>query len=344
MLLVVVAAVDFPPTFAEFTPSPEAMEGDRSSLLAGFRGLGDRRLLTLRLPPPWGGQGLSQGAFFDYQMALARHSGTLAFLQTQHQTAAALIAQGENEALKVAYLPMMATGKIGVGVGYSHLRRSEPALKALPTPEGYCLTGEIPWLTGWGIFEAVVIGATLPDGRLLFGLIPFEAGGGLTLSEPLAMVAMASTQTVSARFEGYLLGGDRLLTIHPPQWMAQKDRENVLKGSAFPLGIARGALDLLGDCPGVEALAAQWRDCWAAIRGGDVDDPHRLRGEAIALAGRCTLGAIALARGGAINPAHPAQRLYRELMIFTISGQTPLILGGIMGAMGGNDSVLNPIQ
>lgn len=339
-----VVAVDFPPTFAEFTPSPEAMEGERSSLMAGFRGLGDRHLLTLRLSPQWGGQGLSQGAFFDYQMALARHSGTLAFLQTQHQTAAAFIAQGENEALKAAYLPGMTQGKIGVGVGYSHLRRAEPALRAEPMGEGYCLTGGIPWLTGWGIFEAVVIGATLPDGRLLFGLIPFCTGSGLTLSEPLAMVAMASTQTVSGRFEGYILGGDRLLAIHPPQWMAQKDRENVLKGTAFPLGIARGALDLMGGCPGVAVLERQWRDCWGAIRGGDVDDPHRLRGEAIALAGRCTLGVIAFARGAAINPNHPAQRLYRELMIFTISGQTPLILGGIMGAMGSNDSILTHIQ
>ncbi|MEA5418684.1 acyl-CoA dehydrogenase family protein [Spirulina sp. CCNP1310] len=339
----VAAAVDFPPPFAEITPSPEAMERDRSSLLAGFRALGDRHLLTLRLSPPWGGQGLSQGAFFDYQLALARHSGTLAFLQTQHQTAAAFIAQGEQEALKTAYLPAMGEGKIGVGVGYSHLRRSEPALQALPLSEGYRLTGGIPWLTGWGIFEAVVIGATLPDGRLLFGLIPFETGGGLTLSEPLAMVAMASTQTVSGRFDDYLLGGDRLLAIHPPQWMAQKDRENVLKGTAFPLGIAGGALDLMGGCPGVEVLEGQWRDCWGAIRGGDVGDPHRLRGEVIALAGRCTLGAIAFARGAAIDPNHPAQRLYRELMIFTISGQTPLILGGILGAITEDNSTLTHI-
>lgn len=338
-LPVVAGAVDFPPTFAEITPSPEAMERDRTALVAGFRALGDRHLLTLRLSPQWGGQGFSQGAFFNYQLALARHSGTLAFLQTQHQTAAAFIAQGENEALKTAYLPAMGEGTIGVGVGYSHLRRAEPALQVLPISEGYQLTGTIPWLTGWGIFEEVVIGATLPDGQILFAVIPFISQPGLILSPPLAMVAMASTKTVSARFAGYRLAAERVLAIHPPQWMAEKDQQNILKGTAFPLGIARAALDLLGDYPepAVQVLEAQWQGCLEAIRAADSVSPYLLRGEAVALAGRCTQGAIAWARGGAIHPDHPAQRLYREAIVFTISGQTPLILGGIMGAIVGDD-------
>lgn len=112
------------------------------------------------------------------------------------------------------------------------------------------------------------------------------------------------------------------------------------------MGIARAALDLLADCPepAVQVLEAQWQGCLEAIRAADSVSPYLLRGEAVALAGLCTQGAITWARGGAIHPDHPAQRLYREAIVFTISGQTPLILGGILGAIAGDNSVLTHIS
>jgi len=51
-------------------------------------------------------------------------------LKTQHQSAGNAIANSDNESLKRDYLPLMGSGEILVGVGFSHLRRhGEPIMK-----------------------------------------------------------------------------------------------------------------------------------------------------------------------------------------------------------------------
>ncbi len=47
-----------------------------------------------------------------------------------------------------------------------------------------------------------------------------------------------------------------------------------------------------------------------------------LRGGAIALSGRCAHAAITVSAGAANYLDHPAQRVYREALVFTVSGQT----------------------
>ena len=52
----------------------------------------------------------------------------------------------------------------------------------------------------------------------------------------------------------------------------------------------------------------------------------RLRAEAISLAVRCAHAAVTTARGGANAHDHPAQRVYREALAFTVFGQTPAVM------------------
>lgn len=333
-------------SFDFISATPEQIEQDSRALTHSLRSLGDRDLLALKVPEAWGGRALGLTDFFTYQVALTRYSGTLAFTQTQHQSAASFIVNGDNPALREQYFPAMATGKKLVGVGFSHLRqRGQPRLKATPCDRGYQLNGTIPWITGWGIFQDAVIAATLPDGQSVWGVLPLCEADHVHFSPPMALAGMPATQTVTVRLEGFWLDRDRVLGIKPANWIATKDTTGVLHASASSLGSAQAALDIVAQAsqkypellPSYHSLSDQFNQCQQRIFAGletassSFEMSIQLRAEAISIAGRCAQAAITVSRGGANQLTHPAQRIYREVMVFTVSGQTPTILSATLG-------------
>jgi alkylation response protein AidB-like acyl-CoA dehydrogenase len=324
--------------------APQAEEIDRKSdiLRAVLKEMGDRHLLALRVPKSWGGAELNETTFQRFQMLSARYSGTLAFLQTQHQSAGNLIATSVNKSLKQAYLPHLAGGRILVGVGFSQLRRpGEPLTKAIPVANGYHLNGEVPWITGFSFFQEFIIGATLPDGDAIYGIVPFReachAGGSIHFSAPMQLTAMAATNTVSAKLNNWLLERDRVVTINPSGAIAQKDRKNVLYHGFFALGCARAGLDIVESAyrrkkllflkQAFDALNRELDSCSKAMfealsQERSFEQKLQLRAQAINLAGKCSQAAIAVSSGAANSIQHPAQRVYREALMFTVFGQT----------------------
>jgi alkylation response protein AidB-like acyl-CoA dehydrogenase len=330
----------------EIGPQAERLDRDPQALLRAVQEMGDRRWLALRVPPPWNDCSINESSFRQFQELVARHSGALAFLQTQHQSAGAILAQSQNFALQQAYLPQMATGQVLIGVGFSQLRRQgDPAVKATPIADGYQIYGEVPWVTGFGSFHHFILGATLPDGRALFGLVPFQqqqqtGGGAIDFSPPLQLAAMASTNTVKAMLTRWFLPESSCLFIQPTGWIQTRDRQNVLQHAFFALGCARAGLDILASAqPQLpEFAAATWRSldhelqtCRHRIYRADAnpdypDDRLHLRAWAIDLAARCTHAAVIVSRGAANYSHHPAQRVYREALAFTVFGQTTAVM------------------
>ncbi|MEO0376125.1 MAG: acyl-CoA dehydrogenase family protein [Cyanobacteria bacterium P01_A01_bin.17] len=332
---------------AKIAPQAAELDRDPQRLAQAVKDLGNEHLLGLRVAPQWGGQGLAHLAFLQFQELVSRYSGALAFLQTQHQSAAAMLAASQNELLKQQYLTEMVSGKLLMGVGFSQLRRrGEPVLKAVPCETGYQLYGEVPWITGFGCFQQFVVGATLPNGDSLFGLMPFNAqtqpqGGSLCLSEPLRLAVMESTQTVEAVVRDWYLPQTHVLAIKPAEWIHEKDRRNVLQHSFFALGCAQAGLDIvaaaqesLPDFVG-EALRLQSQTletCRSVIyqaqenSESSFEERLLLRADAIALAVCCAQMAVTVSRGAANYSDHPAQRVYREALAFTVFGQTTAVM------------------
>lgn len=332
-------------SFDFITTTPEQIEQDAIALTDSLRSLGAHHLLALKVSAALGGKDLSRRDFFTYQVALARYSGTLAFTQTQHQSAASFITNSENSVLQEQYLPSMATGEILIGVGFSHLRQQgTPRLVATPSDRGYQLTGTIPWLTGWGIFQKAVIAATLPDGQSVWGLLPLHEESSVHCSSPMALAGMPATQTVSIQLDHYCLDRDHVLGSKPANWIATKDQMGVLNAAALSLGSAQAALDIVERASrqhsellrSYELLRTQLGQCQRHIHHEleqtqlDFERSVELRAAAIAIAGRCAQAAITVSRGGANQLTHPAQRIYREMLVFTVSGQTPAVLSATL--------------
>lgn len=330
----------------EVAPQAALLDYDAKALQQVLKALGDRSLLALTVPAIWGGAGFTEKNFRRFQVMVTRYSGALAFLQSQHQSAAGMLAKSNNESLKQEYLPFMHSGKVLVGVGYSHLRRDgDPLLRAIPTQGGYYLEGEIPWITGYNLFAHVIVGATGVDGQEVYGILPFSPQQYLEFSPPMELAAMSSSNTVSAIVKGYFLSGHRLVTIKPPRSFANNDQNIVLNHSFFALGCAEAALDILEKlCHKKklevikdaydffkEELSRLSEEIFRALEGDDSFEAKlALRVKAINLANRCGQGA-AIASGGAANERfNPASRVYREALVFSVSGQTRDSLEGCL--------------
>lgn len=327
----------------EAAPRAAVIDRDSNALAEAFAGLGDRCLLALHLPRSRGGPEISTRIFACFQQLLARYSGALAFLQTQHQSAARMLLTCDREELKQQYLPHMSTGKLLLGVGFSQLRRSGvPPVKAIPVKGGYRLAGTIPWITGFGFFPEFIVGAALPDGSSLFGIAPLTETSNIAVSQPMQLAAMSSTNTVTATLNDWFLPQQRVLYIKPAGWIHQNDKNNVLKHGFFALGCSRAGLDIVENAARIKQLSfiddafaslnRELTDCGDAMldeqecNNLSFGDRLQLRARAIDLAVRCAHAAIAVSSGAANSINHNAQRIYREALVFTVFGQTTAVM------------------
>ncbi|MCS6941779.1 MAG: acyl-CoA dehydrogenase family protein [Geminocystis sp.] len=298
----------------------------------------------LKLSQEWGGVGMSNLGFYKWQVMMARYSGALSFLQTQHQSALGFINQSENQKLQEKYLSLLKEKNLFFGVAFSHLRREgKPLVTASVCEGGYQLDGFLPWVTGYGIFSYLIVGATLPDGRELYGIIPFESQPpALEFSQPLKLLAMGSTNTVTARLQGWFLPEEEVVFIKPKDSIHVKDKDNVLHHGFFPLGCSQAALQVLREnlnkihLPSLEKVYMKLEEEEKLLRGrmfSSLTNPDirfadklKLRGEAIHLAHRCTLACIISSKGSASLLDNTANRLHREALLYSVSGQTRWVL------------------
>jgi len=344
------ALLDLAESYLRESVAPVASEIDENplALKEALQGLGNRSLLALRVPKSWGGAQVSEETYRRFQQLVPRYSGALAFLQTQHQSAAEMLTNSENESLKRQYLPYMGTGQVLVGVGFSQLRRQgDPPVKAIPVEGGYQLEGEVPWVTGFGFFQDFIVGAALPDGRAVYGMVPFietfqAAGGAIAFSEPMELGAIASTNTVTATLTDWFLPEEGVVFVKRAGAIHENDKKNVLYHGFSALGCARAGLDILEAAHSskqlpflklaFESLNEEVTRCNAAMiealppESPSWEERLQLRAWAINLAVRCANAAVTVSSGAANYRYHAAQRVYREALVFTVSGQTTAVM------------------
>ncbi|NEO40976.1 MAG: acyl-CoA/acyl-ACP dehydrogenase [Moorea sp. SIOASIH] len=344
------------PLASEIDSAPEVLREALKGLSDRIASaLPNRTLLGLRIPKSWGGFEVSSTTFPYFQQLVARYSGALAFLQNQHQSAGAMIVYSENESLKHQYLPKLAKGQVLVGIGFSQVRRTgNPPVKAIPVDGGYQISGKVPWVTGFSIFQEFIIGAVLPDGREVYGMVPFtptcqDAGGTITFSKPMALAAMQSTNTVSATLTDWFLPEERVVSIAKAGAIHENDQKKVLSTGFLALGCAQAGLDIVEAAAktkeldflynAFESLNGEFTRCQTAmIQAAKADSQTfeqrlQLRTWAINLAGRCAQAAVTVSSGAANYKHHPAQRVYREALVFTVSGQTTAIMEGTLARL-----------
>ncbi len=335
-------------------PLANEIDLNSDSLKSALEGLGKLGLLAVQIPEALGGLGVND-PWQSFTELLAKYSGALAFLQIQHRSAANILLESTNSALQSEYLPRMNKGEILIAIGFSQLRhQGKVAVKAVPVDGGYYLDGIVPWLTGWGLFHKFIVGAYLPDGQAIFGLVPFtqttqNSGGILNFSEPMLLAAMTSTNTVTATFNNWFLSQEEVVTIQPIGWIHQNDQRKVLQSTALTLGCILASINILEITAtqkslsfidgAVQSFKDEYIRCKQAIRQAQkntnmkLTDQLELRAWTIELAVRCAHAAVTVSSGAALSQSHAAQRIYREALVFTVTGQTKEVMSATLAKL-----------
>ncbi len=81
----------------QIVPLANKIDRQPEVLKLALQKMGDRSWLALKVAPELGGTGLSEPNYHRLQITMARASGALTFLQTQHQSAVAKLAQSQNQ-------------------------------------------------------------------------------------------------------------------------------------------------------------------------------------------------------------------------------------------------------
>ncbi|MFN3678229.1 acyl-CoA dehydrogenase family protein [Thermosynechococcus sp.] len=314
-------------------PIANRIDQQTSLLSASLQALGNLGIFRLAVPKAMGGLGCDRRTLWHLSLQLAQTSGALAFLVAQHQSALGMILEHPEGNVAQTYLGDLMKGQVLIGVSFSHLRHTPAELQAQPTSGGYLLRGTLPWLSGFQHMTRFVAAAPLPDRRILFALLPFTnaqqaSGGILHLSLPLPLAVIPSTQTVQAEVVDWFVPSEDVVGIGAADWMAVRDRQQLLRGSAPPMGCARASLQILAESADAKDLYHHFRDRWQRLYDqiqGELETinlPYhaQLRAAAIQLAVQTAQAALVTSGGSALVLSQTVQRLYREAMLYTVSG------------------------
>lgn len=323
-------------------PRAQEMDVSLEALTEGLREMANRGLLGLRADPAYGGRGFTDAAFRRFQETLARCSGALAFVQTQHQSAVSFLNKSENEALKQRFLPKWCSGERMSGIAFSQLRKpGAPVLSAKRLQGGWVLEGKMPWVTGYGIFQDCVVAAYTEDEQTWFGVVTFETSDTLSVSPIMRLASMEVGQTVSIDVHHHFVAAEDVLYLRDGNWIHDNDMLNIALQSPFALGCAAAGIDVMRNvyekkrietiAKAADVLEEELNRCreeaYAAMEEkGDPSRSLEARAWAIELAARCAHAAVVASGGQGNSITHPAQRVYREALVFAVLAQTGPIL------------------
>lgn len=244
--------------------------------------------------------------FFTTLPFLAEHSGAFAFLALQQ---------------RVAGCPDPPAG-----VAFGHLRNPHG-----PAPlwrEGR-VSGTVPWLTGADLFAKVLLGFRLPDGSEVRAWVPAHDRSEFRHSAPLPLLAIRGANTVAVTLREVAVEESLFVSVLPRGTQAQNDARGVLYQTPLMLGNLRASLRLMeqsqrGDLAKAQELVAQLT---AALQAENAQEHGPvLRARAGDLSVRLARLACMACGGGSLLTGHPAERLYREALVFSLMAQTDAIV------------------
>jgi alkylation response protein AidB-like acyl-CoA dehydrogenase len=303
---------------------------------ASWSALRESGVLGWAVPRAQGGSELPYPELLAGYEGLAAACLTTCFILSQRDSACRRLRDGQNAALRDELLPPLARGDTFATVGLSQLTTSRqhlgPALTARLTDDSVLLDGTIPWVTGAGRADHIVIGAVLDDGRQMLLVLP-RGLPGVTIGPPLELAAMVGSQTAEVRCADVRLDRRWLLAGPVPNVMVVGSRASAggLETSCLALGLTRAAVGYLNTEATRRAELRQTAARLGEERQWLQDTMHTLAREGVtaaaaaelraganSLALRATQAALTAAKGAGFLRSHPAQRWARQALFFLV--------------------------
>ncbi|MCJ8282975.1 MAG: cyclase family protein, partial [Rivularia sp. ALOHA_DT_140] len=144
-----------------------------------------------------------------------------------------------------------------------------------------------------------------------------------------------------ATLNRWFIPEELVVSIKPPGWIHQNDKKNLLRATFLAFGCAKAGLDVIQSAfekkslsfikDAFNSLQAELNTCRSTIsktRQQEVEFTQKLqlRAWAIDLTTRIAHAAVTVSSGSANYSHSAAQRVYREALVFTVTGQSSAIM------------------
>ncbi|WP_208921775.1 acyl-CoA dehydrogenase family protein [Streptomyces capitiformicae] len=312
--------------------APQAERVDQEGVPAGsIEAIKKSGLLGVNAPVAYGGSGAPNSVAREIAEILAGACCSTWFVQTQHYTPVLTLARSELPA-RERLLGKLATGELLSGVAYAHLRRyPQVPVRAVPKRGGWRFHGTVPWYTGWGLNDVMLLAGVTDADEVVFAFTEAEPQSGLKASAPMRLAALTAARTVSLHLDGLWIPDDNVALHAPYETWAAGDRPKPTNASPAVFGVAESALSLLDqDDATTKALRLRLdRVRRQAYALADHPAPHEhmeerlaLKTKAYGLLRKATTAAVVAGGGRSLDLDNRAQRLAREALFLLVQGQT----------------------
>lgn len=338
---------------AEDVLAPAAQRVDRTVVPAEHvRLLADAGLLAPTAPADVGGGDAPSSVGREVAEVFAGACGATWFVTTQHHLPVRSLLTSSNDVLRSRWLRPLASGQVLSGIALAHLRRRGATVSGVPDAGGWRVTGEVPWLTSWGLAELVLLGFRDGD-DVVFALVPAADQPGFTAGAPLELAAMQAARTVTVTLDDYRVSEAEVVDRqHFGEW-AERDAATTANATPAVFGLLHAVVErmrLEGERRGepattalAERLAAEASDVRAEAyalvddvpAGERVGDRLALRAAALDLLTTATTGLVAAGAGASMSLDHPAQRWAREALFHLIQAQTSAVRAATLSRFAG---------
>lgn len=310
--------------------APSAERVDQEGVPAGhIDAIRRSGLLGVSAPEAYGGWAAPTAVARRTAEILAGACCSTWFVQTQHHTPVATLT-GSEGAVRERLLGPLARGELLSGVAYAHLRSyPRTPVRAAREEGGWRFDGTVPWYTGWGLNDVMLLAGVTEGGEVVFAFTEARERPGLRASEPMRLAALTASRTVSLELAGLWLPDDAVALRKPYEEWAVTDRAKTVEASPAVFGVTEAALGLLD-----EETAGPLRTRLERLRGSAYALADRsgagehlaerltLRIEAAELMRTATTAAVVAGGGRSLSLAGTAQRLAREALFLLVQGQT----------------------
>jgi alkylation response protein AidB-like acyl-CoA dehydrogenase len=249
-----------------------------------------------------------------------------AFVWLQHQGVVRRVAASS---LADELLDDLRQGEQRGGVALGGTLPGPPRLRATAVPGGYRLSGESPWVTGWGMIDLLLVMARDERDNVISAVIAARESDSLGVSDPLRMVAATASNTVTAHFTDLFVPNEAIVGEQPyPEW-TERDAAGLRFNGSLALGVANRCTRLLGPTP----LDAELTACRTRLDLAGPSDLPPARAAADELAARAS-GALLVQAGSRsiLLDEHP-QRLAREAMFLLVFASRKGIRDALLGIL-----------
>lgn len=307
-------------------PASAAVERGEVDLAAQLDRLADEGFYGVAAPTAFGGVGPAGAPIVaDVIAALAGGCLTTTFVWLQHLAPLMAVAAVGGDEDRTGWLRPLASGQVRAGLAMSRPDR----LHVRPVPGGFRLTGESPWVTGWGLIGVLLVGAVDDHGLLHVFVLDAAESDGLVAHETRLM-AVQPSRTVALEFTDHFVPAARLGHTQTLTSYAASQATGVVMNGFLALGVAGRCARLIGDASDLEADIA---DARLRLLTAAPEEIPEARAASSLLAARAAARLVVHTGSRSVLADEHAGRLYRESGFLLVFGQRPAIRQALLGRL-----------